>query len=183
MFFFLPHLWSNISSLYSQTSFQRLIHVNRIKCCLFARALCKCKSEFFRSTARQVSAAAKSLQNNITAQRQQRAATTLWHFLEGMQFFRRLIDSCLTGCKAANRIGPHGLRRKGQELLKAGRPIRAEIQLSWLEGKWRSRMEQPRGNTSWSVAITEASQGDCFKQIWPCGEHPRSPLGMETQEN
>jgi len=57
-------------------------------------------------------------------------------FWKGCSFLC-LTDSCLTGCKPANRIGPHGLHLKGRELLKA--TTQSELRYSCHDGrKWRN---------------------------------------------
>lgn len=60
-------------------------------------------------------------------------------FWEGCSFLG-LTESCLTECKPANRIGPHGLHLKGQEPLTAI----AQSELRYSCRDWRE-MEAPNG--------------------------------------
>lgn len=98
------------------TSSKCLMLMNCIEeCCLFVQALCM--------QIRVLPVNRKTCVNLCQDSSKQYSAgkdlSLLFDIFWKGAIFLCLTDSCLTECKPANRIGPHGLYLKGQKLLKA----------------------------------------------------------------
>lgn len=98
--------------------------LNHIKCCLFAQRSANVNAnqsssgqprDKCQTQPRNVKKKIKKYQCVVPAKNCHNSLT----FSGWDAVFLCLMDLCLTGCKPANRIGPHGLILKGQKLFKA----------------------------------------------------------------